>query len=53
MAYLRGSAAVCGSWKALGNDGWGWSDVEPCFVKVFTGSRAVHRMLTPAEHSLL
>ncbi|EMD59246.1 hypothetical protein COCSADRAFT_41121 [Bipolaris sorokiniana ND90Pr] len=33
LFYGRGSASVYDHWKELGNDGWGWSDVWPLFVK--------------------
>lgn len=31
MVYARGQPADFDDWKALGNDGWGWSDVLPHF----------------------
>jgi choline dehydrogenase-like flavoprotein len=33
MIYDRGSAADYDAWEALGNKGWGWSGMEPYFVK--------------------
>jgi choline dehydrogenase len=33
MIYLRGSAEDYDGWRALGCDGWGWSDVLPAFKK--------------------
>ncbi|KZT25424.1 GMC oxidoreductase [Neolentinus lepideus HHB14362 ss-1] len=33
MAYTRGSAAPYDQWAAIGNEGWGWSDVYPYFKK--------------------
>ena len=34
MIYMRGQAADYDSWAALGNTGWGWSDVLPYFKRV-------------------
>lgn len=33
MVYDRGSAADYNAWEALGNEGWGWSGLEPYFLK--------------------
>jgi choline dehydrogenase-like flavoprotein len=33
MIYDRGSAADYDAWEALGNKGWGWSGMEPFFIK--------------------
>ncbi|KAF1846286.1 GMC oxidoreductase [Cucurbitaria berberidis CBS 394.84] len=33
MVYDRGSAADYDAWEALGNNGWGWSGLEPYFIK--------------------
>jgi choline dehydrogenase-like flavoprotein len=33
MVYDRGSAADYDAWEALGNNGWGWSGMEPYFKK--------------------
>lgn len=33
MVYDRGSAADYDAWEALGNKGWGWSGMEPYFIK--------------------
>jgi choline dehydrogenase-like flavoprotein len=33
MVYDRGSAADYNAWEALGNNGWGWSGMEPYFIK--------------------
>ena len=33
MIYMRGQAADYDHWRQLGNDGWGWDDVLPHFVK--------------------
>jgi len=34
MCYLRGGKADFDAWVALGNLGWGWSDLLPYFMKV-------------------
>ncbi|MBC7438024.1 MAG: GMC family oxidoreductase N-terminal domain-containing protein [Bdellovibrionales bacterium] len=31
MLYLRGHQKDYDAWAALGNEGWGWDDVLPCF----------------------
>ena len=33
MAYVRGNKMDFDNWKNLGNDGWGYEDVLPYFVK--------------------
>ncbi|CAO2655175.1 Nn.00g102390.m01.CDS01 [Neocucurbitaria sp. VM-36] len=33
MVYDRGAAADYDAWEALGNDGWGWEGMYPCFKK--------------------
>jgi choline dehydrogenase-like flavoprotein len=33
MVYDRGSAADYDAWEALGNNGWGWSGMQPYFIK--------------------
>ncbi|MTI44799.1 choline dehydrogenase [Roseibium hamelinense] len=33
MVYIRGQHADFDDWKALGNPGWGWSDVLPYFKR--------------------
>ena len=33
MVYIRGQHADYDHWAAMGNPGWGWSDVLPYFVK--------------------
>lgn len=33
MVYDRGSAADYNAWESLGNKGWGWSGLEPYFIK--------------------
>jgi choline dehydrogenase len=34
MVWTRASASDYDSWVDLGNDGWGWEDLYPYFVKV-------------------
>ena len=33
LVYCRGMPADFDDWRALGNEGWGWADVRPCFEK--------------------
>ncbi len=33
MIYMRGQAGDYDGWRDLGNQGWGWSDVLPYFLK--------------------
>nr|VWO94946.1 Alcohol oxidase [Ganoderma boninense] len=33
MLYTRGTPGDYNQWKALGNDGWGYDDLEPYFMK--------------------
>lgn len=33
MIYMRGQAADFDHWRQLGNEGWGWDDVLPYFLK--------------------
>jgi len=33
MVYIRGQHADFDDWKAMGNPGWGWDDVLPCFKR--------------------
>ncbi len=35
-AALRGAPSDYDEWAALGNDGWSWADVLPCFCKLET-----------------
>lgn len=34
MVYLRGQPADYDAWAAMGNPGWGWSDVLPWFIRM-------------------
>jgi choline dehydrogenase len=34
MVFVRGQARDFDDWAALGNPGWGWSDVLPYFIKL-------------------
>jgi len=38
MVYIRGQAADYDDWRDLGNDGWGWDEVLPYFIKSETYS---------------
>src|SRR5450631_1646688 len=33
LVYCRGMPQDFEDWRALGNIGWGWQDVEPCFAR--------------------
>ena len=33
LVYCRGMPADFEDWRAMGNVGWGWDDVRPCFEK--------------------
>jgi choline dehydrogenase-like flavoprotein len=33
MIYMRGQARDYDQWRQMGNTGWGWDDVLPCFRK--------------------
>lgn len=33
MVYIRGQKEDFEDWKAMGNPGWGWEDVLPCFKR--------------------
>jgi choline dehydrogenase len=33
MIYMRGQAADYDGWRQMGNEGWGWDDVLPWFVR--------------------
>ena len=39
LIYIRGQHEDYDRWQALGNDGWGWRDVLPYFVKSEGNSR--------------
>jgi choline dehydrogenase-like flavoprotein len=42
--YVRGSRADYDGWESLGNKGWGWEDLAPCFRKhqVYDANGDVH-----------
>ena len=45
MIYMRGQARDYDLWRQLGNAGWGWEDVLPCFTRgedFYRGADAVH-----------
>jgi choline dehydrogenase len=45
MIYMRGQAADYDAWRQAGNDGWGWEDVLPHFLKSednYRGRSAMH-----------
>lgn len=33
MIYMRGQAADYDGWRQMGNEGWGWEDVLPYFIR--------------------
>ena len=39
LVYIRGQAEDFEAWKALGNDGWGWSDILPYFKRSESNER--------------
>jgi len=41
LIYIRGQAEDFERWEALGNRGWGWSDVRPYFEKVALAHSAI------------
>ncbi|WP_136659222.1 GMC family oxidoreductase N-terminal domain-containing protein [Nitratireductor sp. XY-223] len=46
MIYMRGQAGDYDHWRQLGNEGWGWDDVLPYFLKSedhFMGDTDMHR----------
>jgi Choline dehydrogenase and related flavoproteins len=45
MIYMRGQAADYDGWRQAGNEGWGWDDVLPYFLKSednYRGRSAMH-----------
>jgi choline dehydrogenase-like flavoprotein len=36
MFFARGAAADYDAWEQLGNPGWGWEGLLPCFKKVLS-----------------
>lgn len=54
MIYIRGDRYDFDHWKALGNEGWGWSDVLPYFIKSedqARGASALHGVGGPLKVS--
>ncbi len=46
MIYMRGQAADYDGWRQAGNEGWGWDDVLPYFLKSedsHRGNTALHK----------
>ncbi len=43
LIYIRGQAEDYDHWAALGNDGWGFKDVLPYFIKSETNQRGASR----------
>lgn len=41
LAWTRASSADFDSWVDLGNEGWGWDDLKPYFVKVLRCSPTI------------
>ncbi|MFD2233038.1 GMC family oxidoreductase [Phaeospirillum tilakii] len=39
LLYIRGQAEDYDAWRALGHDGWGWSDLRPYFLKAENQAR--------------
>ncbi len=39
MVYMRGNPANYDGWEKLGNEGWGWEDVKPYFLKAENNER--------------
>ena len=39
MVYIRGNRGDYDHWRDLGNDGWGYEDVLPCFVRMECNQR--------------
>ncbi|KWI47738.1 choline dehydrogenase [Burkholderia pseudomultivorans] len=42
MIYMRGQPGDFDHWAALGNDGWGWADVLPYFIRSETNQRGAN-----------
>lgn len=41
LAWTRASSSDFDSWVALGNEGWGWMDLWPYFLKVYMSLIAI------------
>ncbi len=39
LIYIRGQAEDYDHWAALGNEGWGWKDVLPAFIRMESNTR--------------
>jgi choline dehydrogenase len=39
MVYIRGNRGDYDHWRDLGNDGWGYEDVLPCFIRMESNQR--------------
>jgi choline dehydrogenase-like flavoprotein len=42
LIYVRGQPEDYDHWAALGNEGWGWKDVLPAFIKMETNTRGAN-----------
>jgi choline dehydrogenase len=59
MFYIRGQPQDYDGWEKLGNRGWGWADIAPCFKKMenhelgaaeFRGAGGALHITLPYEH---
>ena len=49
MAFFRGHPQDYDDWRAAGNDGWGWSDVQPLFQRIERRDEALADAAAAAE----